>query len=180
GYDRRGEKYITSEGGDIQGIVTPVVIDGESLAWTNTKMGSQTGTDGTRIINVTRPDTHGTRTAINATLYENAAVSASIDTIFTVVTSPDVDVARMWGHMAPSLTAADGAVYQRPLLDAELSSASNIIHYQEDNEEWAAFYGPGSTKTNPASCATGYFPSVEALDSLYSKYPNRTIKTAQG
>ncbi|EHF8157375.1 hypothetical protein J3N46_001538 [Salmonella enterica] len=180
GYDRRGEKYITSEGGDIQGIVTPVVIDGESLAWTNTKMGSQTGTDGTRIINVTRPDTHGTRTAINATLYENAAVSASIDTIFTVVTSPDVDVARMWGHMAPSLTAADGAVYQRPLLDAELSSASNIIHYQEDNEKWAAFYGPGSTKTNPASCATGYFPSVEALDSLYSKYPNRTIKTAQG
>ncbi|ECD1236283.1 exotoxin [Salmonella enterica subsp. enterica serovar Weltevreden] len=99
---------------------------------------------------------------------------------FTVATSPDTPKAKMWGHMAPSLTAADGAVYQRPLLDAELSSASNIIHYQEDNEEWAAFYGPGSTKTNPASCATGYFPSVEALDSLYSKYPNRTIKTAQG
>ncbi len=50
-------------------------------------MGSLTGPDGTRIISVTRPDTHGTRTAINATLYENAAVSASIDTIFTVVTS---------------------------------------------------------------------------------------------
>ncbi|SQJ16928.1 outer membrane protein RatA [Salmonella enterica subsp. enterica] len=115
GYDRRGEKYTAQDGDDLQGIVTPVVIDGESLAWTTTKMGSLTGPDGTRIINVTRPDTHGTRTAINATLYENAAVSASIDTIFTVVTSPDVSVARMWGHMAPSLTAADGAVYQRPL-----------------------------------------------------------------
>lgn len=98
GYDRRGEKYTAQDGDDLQGIVTPVVIDGESLAWTTTKMGSQTGTDGTRIISVTRPDTHGTRTAINATLYENAAVSASIDTIFTVVTSPDVSVARMWGH----------------------------------------------------------------------------------
>lgn len=107
GYDRRGEKYTAQDGDDLQGIVTPVVIDGESLAWTTTKMGSQTGTDGTRIISVTRPDTHGTRTAINATLYENAAVSASIDTIFTVVTSPDVSVARMWGHMAPSLTAND-------------------------------------------------------------------------
>ncbi|EAP0573041.1 hypothetical protein DQU23_25760, partial [Salmonella enterica] len=86
GYDRRGEKYTAQDGDDLQGIVTPVVIDGESLAWTTTKMGSQTGPDGTRIISVTRPDTHGTRTAINATLYENAAVSASIDTIFTVVT----------------------------------------------------------------------------------------------
>ncbi|WP_256871205.1 hypothetical protein, partial [Salmonella enterica] len=26
----------------------------------------------------------------------------------------------------------------------------------------------------------GYYPAVEALDSLYSKYPNRTINTAQG
>lgn len=180
GYDRRGEKYTAQDGDDLQGIVTPVVIDGESLAWTTTKMGSQTGTDGTRIISVTRPDTHGTRTAINATLYENAAVSASIDTIFTVVTSPDVSVARMWGHMAPSLTAADGAVYQRPLLYAELSSTDNTASKQETNETWAVFHGPASEGANPARCAAGYYPAVEALDSLYSKYPSRTINTTQG
>ncbi|EGG5282599.1 exotoxin [Salmonella enterica] len=180
GYDRRGEKYTAQDGDDLQGIVTPVVIDGESLAWTTTKMGSQTGTDGTRIISVTRPDTHGTRTAINATLYENAAVSASIDTIFTVVTSPDVSVARMWGHMAPSLTAADGGVYQRPLLYAELSSTDNTASKQETNETWAVFHGPASEGANPARCAAGYYPAVEALDSLYSKYPSRTINTAQG
>ncbi|WP_234932470.1 adhesion domain-containing protein, partial [Salmonella enterica] len=29
-------------------------------------------------------------------------------------------------------------------------------------------------------CAAGYYPAVEALDSLYSKYPSRTINTAQG
>ncbi|HDN5855138.1 TPA: hypothetical protein P1457_004372, partial [Salmonella enterica subsp. enterica serovar Bahrenfeld] len=181
GYDRRGEKYTASEGNDQQGIVTPVVIDGESLAWTTTKMGMLTGADGTRIISVTRPDTHGTRTAIIAALYENAAVSASIDTIFTVITSPDVDVARMWGHMLPSLTAADGAEYQRPQLYAELANQASAAQYTEDNEIWAGLYGPDSSKTDPAvNCAAGYFPSVEALDSLYSKYPNRTIKTAQG
>ncbi|EBX9477649.1 hypothetical protein DUA64_04555 [Salmonella enterica subsp. enterica serovar Abony] len=181
GYDRTGEKYTAQEGDDLQGIVTPVVIDGESLAWTTTKMGMLTGTDGTRIISVTRPDTHGTRTAINAALYENAAVSASIDTIFTVVTSPDVNVARMWGHMLPSLTAADGAVYQRPQLYAELANQASAVQYQEDNETWAGLYGPNGSKGDAAvNCAAGYFPSVEQLDSLYSKYPNRTIKTAQG
>ncbi|EBV1218375.1 hypothetical protein DNW00_17190 [Salmonella enterica subsp. enterica serovar Neunkirchen] len=181
GYDRQGESYTAQEGDDPQNIVTPVVIDGESLAWTTTKMGVLTGADGTRIISVTRPDTHGTRTAIIATLYENAAVSASIDTIFTVITSPDVDVARMWGHMLPSLTAADGAEYQRPQLYAELANQASAAQYTEDNEVWAGLYGPESSKTDPAvNCAAGYFPSVEALDSLYSKYPNRTIKTAQG
>ncbi|MGC7978363.1 adhesion domain-containing protein, partial [Salmonella enterica] len=106
---------------------------------------------------------------------------ASIDTIFTVITSPDVDVARMWGHMLPSLTAADGAEYQRPQLYAELANQASAAQYTEDNEIWAGLYGPDSSKTDPAvNCAAGYFPSVEALDSLYSKYPNRTIKTAQG
>lgn len=181
GYDRKGEKYTALDGADLQNIVTPVVIDGESLAWTTTKMGSQTGPDGTRIISVTRPDTHGTRTAITATLYENAAVSASIDTIFTVVTSPDVSVARMWGHMTPSLTAADGAVYKRPLLYDELASKTNAAEYPEDNERWVVFYGPNTTKgASPETCPKGYFPSVEQLDSLYSKYPNGAIKTAQG
>ncbi|MGK7499151.1 Immunoglobulin-like domain BIg-containing protein, partial [Salmonella enterica] len=68
------------------------VIDGESLAGTATRMGSQTGGGGTRVVSVSRPDTHGTRTAIKATLYENGAVSGSIDAIFSVVTGPDVGV----------------------------------------------------------------------------------------
>ncbi|EBC2011669.1 exotoxin [Salmonella enterica] len=110
--------------------------------------------------------------------YINTPVSRSVK--FTVVTSPDVSVARMWGHMAPSLTAADGAVYQRPLLYAELSSTDNTASKQETNETWAVFHGPASEGANPARCAAGYYPAVEALDSLYSKYPSRTINTAQG
>lgn len=178
GYDRQGHKYTASEGGDA--IVSPVVIDGTSLAWVSAKMGSQTGADGSRIINVTRPDTHGTLTAITASLYDDATASASIDTIFTVVTSPDVAQAHMWGHMLPSLTAKDGAEYQRPLLYDELTSTTNAISYTEDNENWAGFYGPDSGKSNPANCGVGYYPSVEALRSLQEAYDNRTIKTGQG
>ncbi|ANF77274.1 hypothetical protein N7621_002808 [Salmonella enterica] len=100
---------------------------------------------------------------------------------FTVATSPDVSVARMWGHMTPSLTAADGAVYKRPLLYDELASKTNAAEYPEDNERWVVFYGPNTTKgASPETCPKGYFPSVEQLDSLYSKYPNGAIKTAQG
>ncbi|ECG8258546.1 hypothetical protein FO131_14680 [Salmonella bongori] len=178
GYGRDGDKYVAKEGA--QNIVTPVVIDGKSLAWNTTKMGMVTGTDGTIIINVTRPDTHGTLTALTATLYDNPAVSASIDTIFTVITSPDSDKAEMWGHMPPSLTAADGSQYQRPLLYNELSSTTNAVTFNEDNEVWAGFYGPNSDKTNPDACGNGYYPTASDLDSLYSKYPGQVIKTAQG
>ncbi|ECJ2541146.1 hypothetical protein FNI64_12155 [Salmonella enterica subsp. salamae] len=178
GYTRQNVKHIAGTTGD--SIVSSMVIDGESLNDTATKIGKMTDADGTKIISVTRPDTHGTRTAITATLYDNASVSASIDTIFTVITSPDSDKANMWGHMLASLTAADGTVYQRPVLYTELSSTSNVAQYVEDNEFWAGFFGPNYGENNPANCASGYYPSVAMLDSLYSKYPNRTIKTAQG
>lgn len=177
GYTRQGEKHTAGSGDN---IVSPVVIDGEALNDKATKIGKMTGADGSVIINVTRPDAQGTRVAITAALYGNQSVNASIDTIFTVITSPDSDKAQMWGHMSASLTAADGTVYHRPLLYAELSSTGNVTQYTEDNEYWAGFYGPNSGKSNSANCDPGYYPSVQGLDSLYSKYPNRTIKTAQG
>lgn len=177
GYTRSNVKHAAGSG---DSIVSPVVIDGESVNDTATKIGGLTGVDGSKIINVTRPDTHGTKVAITAALYGNASVSASLDTIFTVVTSPDSDKAALWGHMADTLTAADGTIYHRPLLYAELSSTSNVTSYTEDNEAWAGFYGPDSGKNNPGSCAKGYYPAVSSLDSLYSKYPDRSIKTAQG
>ncbi|WP_171923115.1 adhesion domain-containing protein [Salmonella bongori] len=180
GYGRDGDKYSAKEGGDVQDIVTPVVIDGTSLAWSTTKMGMVTDDDGTKIISVTRPDTHGTLTALTATLYDNPAVSATIDTIFTVITSPDSDKAHMWGHMPPSLTAADGSQYQRPLLYDELSSTTNAITFTEDHESWAGFYGPNSENPHPDACGNGYYPTADDLDSLYSKYPGQAIKTAQG
>ncbi len=177
GYTRQNIKHAAGSGDN---IVSPVVIDGESVNDTATKIGGVTGMDGSKVINVTRPDTHGTKVAITAALYGNASVSVSLDTIFTVVTSPDTDKAALWGHMADTLTAADGESYHRPQLYAELSNASNMVSYTEDNEAWARFYGPDGRKNNAEMCAAGYYPTVDGLDSLYRQYPGRSIKTAQG
>lgn len=182
GYTRQDEKHSTLpwSDGSSDPIVSPVVIDGEALNDIQSRLGKMTGEDGTVILNVTRPDTHGTRVAVTAALYNDASVNASIDTIFTVVTSPDVRVAQMWGHMPETVTAADGAVYHRPLLKAEPGSTANSYAWTEDNESWATFYGPDSSKPNPANCAPGYYPSAGALDALYNTYPNRAIKTEKG
>ncbi len=47
-----------------------------------------TGSDGTKILTITRPDTHGTKTSLTARLYSDTTKKATLDTIFTVVTSP--------------------------------------------------------------------------------------------
>ncbi|WP_342344241.1 adhesion domain-containing protein [Citrobacter sp. FP75] len=177
GYTRSNVKHAAGSG---DSIVSPVVIDGESVNDTATKIGGLTGVDGSKIINVTRPDTHGTKVAITAALYGNDSVSASLDTIFTVVTSPDSDKAALWGHMADTLTAADGTIYHRPLLYAELSNTLSVVSYTEDNEAWTRFYGPDGRKNNAEMCAAGYYPAIDGLDALYRQYPDRRIKTAQG
>ncbi|MCV4861517.1 DUF823 domain-containing adhesin, partial [Escherichia coli] len=76
------------------------------------------------ILTITRPDTHGTKTSLTAALYSDTTKKATLDTIFTVVTSPDSDKAKMWGHMPETVTAVDGTVFKRPLLLKELSSTS--------------------------------------------------------
>ncbi len=116
------------------GIVSAVVIDGDSLNDTATKIGGMTGENGSKIINVTRPDAHGTKVAITAALYDNASATASIDTIFTVVTSPNSDKAKMWGHMPETTTAANGVVFKRPLLSAEIASGFTHGDNTENNE----------------------------------------------
>ncbi|VEA34394.1 outer membrane protein RatB [Salmonella enterica subsp. enterica] len=59
---------------------------------------------------------------------------ASIDTIFTVVTSPNSDKAKMWGHMPETTTAANGVVFKRPLLSAEIASGFTHGDNTENNE----------------------------------------------
>lgn len=178
GYNRQNDEYQAGSG---DAITSPVVIDGESLNDTASQIGGITGSDGSKIINVTRPDALGTRTAIIAAIYHNAAIpSASIDTIFTVATSPDVSVAKMWGHMTESLTAGNGRVIQRPRLLDELSQKENTSSTTEDNETWARFYGPHAPKQNPNNCAQGYYPSRDDLTSLYDAYPGRMIKDVHG
>lgn len=153
-----------------------MVIDGESLNDTATKIGELTGEDGSKIINVTRPDTHGTKVAITAALYDNASATASIDTIFTVVTSPDSDKAKMWGHMPETVAAANGEVFKRPLLSAEIASGITHGSNTENNETW----GSVNFEVAKDACGAGFVPSLADLQSLYDTWPGGAMNTQQG
>lgn len=172
-YTRQGEKHIAGSG---DGIVSAVVIDGESLNDTATKIGELTGEDGSKIINVTRPDTHGTKVAITAALYDNASATASIDTVFTVVTSPDSDKAKMWGHMPETVAAANGEVFKRPLLSAEIASGITHGSNTENNETW----GSVNFEVAKDACGAGFVPSLADLQSLYDAWPGGAMNTQQG
>ncbi|EHR9118818.1 hypothetical protein KU827_003535 [Salmonella enterica] len=173
GYTRQNEKHIAGSG---DGIVSAVVIDGDSLNDTATKIGGLTGEDGSKIINVTRPDTHGTKVAITAALYDNASATASIDTIFTVVTSPNSDKAKMWGHMPETVTAANGVVFKRPLLSAEIASGITHGDNTENNETW----GSVDFEVAKDACGAGFVPTLADLQSLYDTWPGGAINTQQG
>lgn len=74
GYTRSGEKHIAGSG---DALVAPVVVNGgladeTTLNDTATVYTAMTGSDGSKILNITRPDTHGTKTALTATLYSDA------------------------------------------------------------------------------------------------------------
>ncbi|ECY7713496.1 hypothetical protein AVE47_22895, partial [Salmonella enterica subsp. enterica serovar Enteritidis] len=141
-----------------------------------TQIGGMTGENGSKIINVTRPDAHGTKVAITAALYNNASATASIDTIFTVVTSPDSDKAKMWGHMPETTTAANGEVFKRPLLSAEIASGVTHGDNTENNEAW----GIVDFEMANDACGAGYVPTLADMQSLYDARPGGAMNTQQG
>lgn len=139
----RGDGYTRSDGnggaaekhtaGSSDSIVSPVEINGTSLNDAATLYSGMTGSDGTATLNVTRPDTHGTKVTLTAALYSDPTKTAALDTIFTVVTSPDTAKARMWGHMPETLTAG-GITFKRPVVKAELGNIKNRSFQASDNE----------------------------------------------
>lgn len=178
GYTRSNEKHIAGSG---DALVAPVVVNGgladeTSLNDTATTYTAMTGSDGTKILTITRPDTHGTKTALIAALYSDATKKASLDTIFTVATSPDSDKAKMWGHMAETVTSADGTVFKRPRLLKESSSQSSLT---EDNEIWA-LYNISDANSSTNGCGANYVPAQVALESLFDNNRSNAMKTVQG
>lgn len=182
GYTRSEEKHVA---GSSDALVAPVVVNGgladeTSLNNTAAAYSAMTGSDGTKILTITRPDTHGTKTSLTARLYSDTTKKATLDTIFTVVTSPDSDKAKMWGHMPETVTAADGAVFKRPLLLKELSSTSGRTAIAEDNEDWAQFTQAQAISTSSNGCGSEYVPSQAGLESLYEANRGNAMKTVQG
>ncbi|HAD9578775.1 TPA_asm: hypothetical protein G1494_18145 [Salmonella enterica] len=182
GYTRQGEKHIAGSG---DGIVSAVVIDGDSLNDTATKIGGMTGENGSKIINVTRQDAHGTKVAITAALYNNASATASIDTIFTVVTSPDTPKANYWGHMAETLTDSSGVAYRRPLLASEFSATPGKTltianGYYDKGETWGMITVDKAWNGTGGGCGRDTLPTVANLQTLYGTYPDNAMRSRNG
>lgn len=172
------EKHIAGSGDT---LVAPVVLDSGqpdevTLNDTATTYSAMTGSDGSKILNITRPDTHGTKTALTAALYSDPTKKASMDTIFTVVTSPDSAKAKMWGHMPETLTAG-GLTFKRPLLFAELTGSPGVKRKApvEDNEEWALFTETQAGKTNTNGCGADYIPTQDALVTLSGSWGGHAV-----
>lgn len=159
---------------------SPMVINGQTLSSTSSVLNGVTGADGTLMLTVTRENTAGTKAAIVAKLFANTSVTASMDTIFTVVTSPDSAKAVYWGHMPETLTATDGTVFKRPLLLDELSQKSGILSNLENNETWALFNWTQAQNSSAGGCGDTYTPLQAALDSLYNANSGGAISSIQG
>lgn len=178
GYTRSGERHTAGSG---DGIVSSVVVDAGLpdemvLNDTATAYVALTGSDGSKILNITRPDTHGTKTALTAALYSDPTKKAAMDTIFTVVTSPDTDKANMWGHM-PETLSAGGLTFKRPILFTELtdSPAAKRKSDVEDNESWALFTEDQATKASNGGCGADYIPTQDALLTLSSEWRGHAV-----
>ncbi|MCZ5698873.1 DUF823 domain-containing adhesin [Escherichia coli] len=63
--------------------------------------------------------------------------------IFTVLTSPDVPQATMWGHMPDTLKARD-YTFSRPKLAAEVDNENGTVN--DHNETWSTFTWSGADK----------------------------------
>uniref|UniRef100_UPI001649AD03 Immunoglobulin-like domain BIg-containing protein n=1 Tax=Salmonella enterica TaxID=28901 RepID=UPI001649AD03 len=65
---------------------------------------------------LTQDNTPGLKTALQAMLPDNPPTVSNMDVIFTVITSPDSDKAKMWGHMPETAVNSAGVKFHRPLL----------------------------------------------------------------
>lgn len=97
---------------------------------------AQTDAQGQVTFTLAQDSTAGLKTTISAATMDGSNLTDSKDAIFTVVTSPDSDKAKYWGHMPETFTNSKGVEFKRPLLRAELSSTADTSGYTENNETW--------------------------------------------
>ncbi|OTA17917.1 putative invasin [Xenorhabdus vietnamensis] len=150
----------------------------------NGKLGPyQDFSDNQGILPITVTDPHGL--GVKTTLSIKADGTAALETkdaIFTVATSPDVSVANFWGHMAETVVAANGVVFARPRLSAELEklghNGGSVSPFAENGEMWPRRVYKGAVwycgKIN------AHLPTREDLMALYQAHPKNTMYDTYG
>ncbi|MBJ5801077.1 hypothetical protein JGI39_23825, partial [Salmonella enterica subsp. enterica serovar Derby] len=129
-------------------------------------------------LEVTQDDSRGLRTPLQAMLVDDPLTVNDMDVIFTVITSPDSDKAKYWGHMPETVTNSAGVKFRRPLLAAEMTSNSGT--YLVNNETWPLVTAANTEKAGATGCDAEYQPLSGDLQTLYSDNPNGAIGTNYG
>ena len=132
-----------------------------------------TDANGEASLTLTQPGGVGVKTHITAKMRSDFTASDEKDVIFTVITSPDSDKARMWGHMLGIIEANN--IFKRPRLADE--TANELGAVRENNEDWALFDQNSSMQ---AECGLGHIPSQSSLHSLFAAHPANVIGTEYG
>ncbi|PHM40298.1 putative invasin [Xenorhabdus mauleonii] len=157
------------------------------------KLNGQVGTysghtdeNGNLVINVTDPDGIGTRTKLSITVNdsESKLIKKSKDVIFTVLTSPNTDKAKYWGHMEPYITL-DGKKYSRPQLATELDTELDTGGFRIINHEkwsfvkWSKVENYCSDSSN-SSNKFWKLPVAEEVVAISNANPTTTLYTVNG
>lgn len=136
-----------------------------------------TGSDGTATFEVSQNATTGLATPITVTLARDTTKTATLDVIYTVITSPDSPSAKFWGHMPDTFTSSAGVTFRRPLLKAEATSGSSIST-NGNGEVWS--YMSNVQNLTSTDCPLENQPRSNELLDLYNDHPNGAIKTDLG
>lgn len=124
-----------------------------------------TDEDGKAQLEVTQDDSRGLRTPLQAMLVDDPLTVSDMDVIFTVITSPDSEKAKYWGHMPETVTNSAGVKFRRPLLAAEMTSNSGT--YLVNNETWPLVTAANTEKAGATGCDVEYQPLSGDLQTLY-------------
>lgn len=132
-----------------------------------------TDANGQASLTLSQPGGAGVKTHITARMRSDFNATDAKDVIFTVITSPDSDKARMWGHMRGIIES--GSLYKRPLLADETEHELGTV--RENNEDWALY---DQNTSMQAECGVGHIPRQSSLESLFSAHPGNAIGTEYG
>lgn len=147
------------------GVATRLAASGDEIS-------GVTGADGTASFTVRQDNTPGYKTPLTVTLDNYPTVTATMDTIFTVLTSPNVSSAHFWGHMADSVVV-NGKTLHRPLLKTELpAGAVAVVAPNVVNETWVLGHRVDSAKWDIAKqCGSmSNAPTYSELETLHTSF----------
>ncbi|CNI38725.1 invasin [Yersinia massiliensis] len=169
------------------GLGGSVDRQGNSSGWTNndfllldgTPLSSglipfTTGANGQVEVAVTHPGGAGVKTTIVA-IEAGSATAISADVTFSILTSPDAPLARMFGHMSETITA-NGVTFKRPNLDAEMASDGSA--YPLKNERWGRY--TQASAIGRICGSESNLPTMTELLDLYAVYPSDSLAAVHG